>query len=154
MDERVGRWIYALEVLVIGLPTLALAIPTLFLGVVLTVAAMATSGPAAWWELVTSGSSQDAAQVAAWLALIVGGIVGLASWFVLSGLYLSGGRAALREVGGHWWFALAAGVAVVVGLLCWMGWDEIRKLRLSWFLGPALVLPALHLFYLRLRSPR
>lgn len=154
MDERAGRWIYALEVLVIGLPTLALSIPTLLFGFLLAVGLATEREPAQWMELLKGGWSYATTEAAAWMTAVSGGIVGLIAWFVLSGVYLTGGRAALREVGGHWWFALGAGIAVVVWLLCWMGWDGIRSLRLSWFLGPALVLPALHLVYLRLRSPR
>ena len=138
MTERVGRWIYALEALAIGLPTLAFATPKIALGLFVGTIDV-ISGASGGWKI---------------LGMALGGGFGLAAWWVLSGHYLSGGRRGLGEVGDGWWWALLAGV---VAAICWLlavNTHGLARIRLDWLAGPLLIIPALHLSYLRLRSPR
>ena len=150
MTERIGRCIYALEALVIGLPTLAFAIPTVLLGVVSGAVMLSAETEMAFadWSLAGVGS------VALYLLVLLGGVSGLAAWFVLSARYLTEGRKGLHEAEHELWFALAAGILTASVMLCVLGWEDIATLRWGWFLGPALVVPSLHLVLLRLRSRR
>ena len=139
MPERWARWVYAAEVILLGLPTLAVSIPLLLLGLVGLVAA--SSDPSDWQALLLL------------LLMVGGGAAGLAGWSVLSGHFLLDGRKGLREVGAGWWLALAVGMAAAAVMclpLMHDGWDGMRRARLPWFMGPALLLPAVHLIWLRL----
>jgi len=100
------------------------------------------------WTLAGAGA------VALYLLVLLGGISGLAAWFVLSARYLTEGRKGLHEAERELWFALAAGILTASVVLCVVGWKGITTLRWGWFLGPALIVPSLHLVVLRLRSPR
>jgi len=157
VDERAGRWIYALEVLIIGLPTLAMSIPTLLIGLVVVVA-VAVEVAIHPLDALARLQAGDVGGAALFVAMVAGGIAGLTAWFVLSGHYLADGRKGLREARAAWWLALIAGVVLVLcvllAILLNMGWKELADFRLRWLLGPALVVPAMHLIYLRLRSPR
>jgi hypothetical protein len=157
VDERVGRWIYAIEVLIIGLPTLAMSIPVLLMGLVVVVA-VACEVATAPLEALAGLQAGDVGDAAVFVALVAGGVAGITGWFVLSGHYLTDGQKGLRQARPGWWLALIAGVVLVftvlLAILLNMGWKELAGYRLRWFLGPALVIPATHLIYLRLRSPR
>jgi hypothetical protein len=138
MAERWSRGIYAAEVILLGLPTLAISIPLLLLGVVALVAA---AGQAFEWTALVV------------LAMVLAGASGLAGGCVLSGHFLIDGRRGLREADGVWWLALAAGMAagaVMCLPLIDDGWQGMRRARLPWFMGPAMLVPAFHLIWLRL----
>jgi hypothetical protein len=150
----VDRWLYALELTILGLPALAICIVWLFfgfLGMVLVVPHLLTSLP-------------DVAPVARWdfllltmliVALVVGGATGLASWSVLSAHYLSSDPDSLADVDDGWWGGLVTGMFVAVILLALCFWNDglraLQNARWSWLAGPAFLVLATHLLLVKPR---
>ena len=142
MGERVERMVYLVEAVVFGGPTLAMAV--LMFGIGLFAVALAGMSKPHWDNLLPP--------------LLLGAMTtGVCAWFVLSGHYVMGGRAALRAVNGFWWAGLAAGMAISG----WAVW--VMDLFLApvsgenWWLalfasGLLLWIPSLHLIALRLRK--
>ena len=142
-----GRWIYSLEVVLFGLPSLAISIPLLFLGLIFIVGSM---------ESINSANFDDVLAYILLTLVLGAGFVGIAAWFVLSGHYLSGGRHALKKVDTGWWGALAVGMllalAFVVCCVATEGWRQVGLTGWTWFAGPALVLPCLHLIWAKMSN--
>ena len=150
-----GRWLYVLEVIVLGLPSLAFCVFWIFLGFVWLVGLSASIG-----SPVSDPSQHIDWSSSFWFAalpalLVCGGVAGLTSWSVLSGHYLAGGASSLKEVNRIWWAALFAGMLVAIFFIavCSIngGWEEMTQARASWFVGPAFLVPAAHLILVKLR---
>ena len=137
--ERANRWLYAIEAVLIGLPTLTASIPLLFLGFVAVILGVS--------DIVTQDVGHDWIAVVLMAVLVVAGWAGLTSWTVLSGHYVSGGRKALQQTERHWWVSLGFGCAAAVTVMALrISQDGADVLwGPSWLMGPALILPAVHL---------
>jgi hypothetical protein len=136
ISDRISRWIYGAETVLIGLPTIGVALPMLFLLLLASVVVVAPSGM----------------DITGFLFLVwsLTGMLGLTAWFVLTGHYLIGGRESLRTTAIGWWFALLSGVAsACVALAMTIKGGFLHFQWLDLFAGPLLILPALHLLYLR-----
>jgi hypothetical protein len=148
------RWLYALEVIVLGLPALAICIVWLFfgfLGMVLTVPHVLASLP----DMAPTARGDFLLLTVLIVTLVVGGATGLASWSGLSAHYLSSDRASFAGVDGGWWGGLVAGMFVAAILVAVCVWNDglraIQGARWSWLAGPAFLLLAAHLL---LAKPR
>ena len=95
-SDRADRWLYAIETVVLGLPTLGVAIPGLLaLGFMVVAVVLTEFGLTALWAGL----------------MFAGGAIGVTSWFVLSGLVLLEGRKGLQRANPAWWLGLLAGIA-------------------------------------------
>ena len=132
--DAAEKWVFGLEMVVFGLPTLGVATPLLLLGILVAVGGLATS----------------AVQALPVVALVGGGVAGLLAWFVLGITYLTGDARELRDMHWGWWVALAAGVLASSPFLV-LSLEHPGRDLWQLLCGPALVLPALHLAWLRWR---
>lgn len=86
----------------------------------------------------------------------VGGLIGLLSWLRLSVAYLLDGGRGLQDCRAAWWIGVFIGMAATLPLLV-IGFQALLESPAElfapafWFAGPALLLPALHLLWLRLQ---
>jgi hypothetical protein len=150
VTDRAGRWIYAIEALAIGVPTLVYSGIVLFLAI--------PSAITLFLNGVTEGNEACRREGAVLFSLGCSGAIGLTAWTVLSRRYLSGGRQTLNKAGHHWWIGLAVGMALAAYMLypkggvAWSDW--LPQVGSAWLMGPALLLPAMHLICLKYRSWR
>lgn len=139
MQERTHRLIYAAETILIGAPSMTVCIPLLIMGTVSLGLLFAEPSLLEWSALPI-------------VALIFCGGAGVFAWLVLTGNYLFAGPSALLSAPSGWWVALAAGLAAALGLIGVMlaggGWLK----PIQWLFGPAMALPASHLFWLKLKQ--
>ena len=140
--ERTEKAVYLIEAVVLGGPTLGIAVLTF--GFVVIMAVAVSSAPL---------HSINVLPILAAAAMAAS----LCAWVVLSGHYLMGGRLALCSVNGLWWLGLAAGMTLSV-LAAWslevlqaLGRGEWSMLALV-TCGLPLWIPSLHLISLRLRK--
>lgn len=133
------RWFYALQALVIGMPTLLLAVVTLPLGVTLGPVMLAV----AFGKLFTGQFDGEAWFVGVYAC---GAYAGMWAWAVLSLPYLRGRRQAFHAARPWRWALLGTGAVAAVLL-----WSVVPYK--SWsllFAGPGMLLPMLHLALARL----
>ena len=141
-SDRADRWLYAIETVVLGLPTLGVAIPGLLaLGVMVVAVVLTEFGLTALWAGL----------------MFAGGAIGVTSWFVLSGLVLLEGRKGLQRANPAWWLGLLAGIAtsgsvgwpMVIDVFAGLQEHVVFGLLAS---GLLLWIPSLHLILMRLRT--
>lgn len=140
--ERFEQGIYLFEAIVLGGPTLAIGLLSVMMFALAAVAL---------------GSVEPSPVIAMPILMVSAIAAGLSAWFVLSGHFLTGGRAALRAVSGFWWLGLAAGLAVS-GCMSWsLGLlDDLVSGKAGWLAlfgsGLPMWISSLHLIALRLRK--
>ncbi len=139
------RMFYALQALVIGMPTLLLAVASAPLGIVLGPVMLVV----AIGKLLSGHFDGEAWFVGVYVS---GAYAGMWAWATLSWPYLRGRRAAFRSFRPWVWGLLGAGAAAAVLLWCVVPYPSLSLL----FAGPGMLLPMLHLAVARLleRSPQ
>jgi hypothetical protein len=133
------RMLYALQALVIGMPTLLLAVVALPVGITLGPVMLAV----ALGKLFTAQLDGEAWFVAVY---VCGAYAGMAAWVALSLPYLRGRRAAFHAARPWLWCLLGTG-ALAAALLWSVAPYKTWSLL---FAGPGMLLPMLHLALARL----
>ena len=146
-SDRWHRRVFLVLILVLGLPTLVV-------GGLLAVLS-AGMGTAFW--AMGSIEASDGAFLTAWGGLGAAGLLGGAR---LSAAMVAGSVASLSRVRWPWWSMLIAGVVAALPLavlLVYLTWTGEFSTGFPWpalFVGPLMLVPALHLLYLRITCHR
>ncbi len=110
------------------------------------------------WTFFTRRSDMGANEGLLLLVWSLAGLCGLLGWLWLSGLYLRGGRAGLRQAGALAWTGLGLGMLGALGVAAFIAfalvngspWQVLGYL----VFGPLLLVPSAHLLWLRLGQLR
>lgn len=147
IGDRWHRRVFLVLIVVLGLPTLVVG------GLL---AALSAGMGTAFWAMggIEAG---DGVFLTAWGCLGMAGLLGGAR---LSVAMLVGSVAALSRVRWPWWSMLIAGVVAALPLavlLVYLAWTGDFSTGFPWpalFFGPLVLVPALHLLYLRITCHR
>lgn len=146
-SDRWHRRVFLSLVVLLGLPTV----------IVGGLLAAASAGLGMYFGVVGTIDASDSVFLTIWGAL---GLVGLLGGVRLSAAMMTGGVLALSRTRWSWWAMLIAGIVAALPfavLLIYMTWIGEFSTGFAWpalFVGPLILVPALHLLYLRITCHR